>query len=205
MSSLRRLLLAQAQTTPHTELSYLRGSTTTNTSGQYINTGIGIKSTLKIELKFRVVSQSGDYGFFGGRLSGQSNLLVRFKNNTQFASDYGAARYYTSIVPSINEEITLIKDKNLTYINGILVSTANIATFSVGANVFMFMSNNNGVPSSLASGISTTDIFYCKIWDNDVLVRDFIPVLKTDGTYCMYDKVSGTYFLNQGAGSFTGA
>ena len=205
MSSLRRLLLAQVQATPHTELNYLRGSTTTTTSGQYINTGIGIKSTLKIELKFRVVSQSGDYGFFGGRLSGQSNLLVRFNNNTQFASDYGAARYYTSITPSINEEITLIKDKNLTYINGTLASTANIATFSVGANVFMFMSNNNGVPSSLASNISTTDIFYCKIWDNDVLVRDLIPVLKTDGTYCLYDKVSGTYFLNQGAGSFTGA
>ena len=46
-------------------------------------------------------------------------------------------------------------------------------------------------------------IYYCKIYDGDTLVRDFIPVLdETNQTPCLYDKVSETYFYNQGTGDF---
>lgn len=37
---------------------------------------------------------------------------------------------------------------------------------------------------------------------NDVLIGDFIPVLDWDMTPCMYDKVSGQLFYNQGTGDF---
>ena len=52
------------------------------------------------------------------------------------------------------------------------------------------------------SEISTAKIFYAKIWENDVLVRDFIPVLDEDGVPCMFDKVEGKFYYNQGTGQF---
>ena len=42
-----------------------------------------------------------------------------------------------------------------------------------------------------------------KIYENDVLVRDFIPVKrKLDDEICMYDKVTKTFFTNGGSGTF---
>lgn len=45
---------------------------------------------------------------------------------------------------------------------------------------------------------------YAKIYENDELVRHYIPVLK-NGTYCMYDQAQGKYYYNAaGVGYFTG-
>lgn len=44
-------------------------------------------------------------------------------------------------------------------------------------------------------------IKHLKLYENDILVRDFIPVRK-DTTGYMYDKVSGTLFGNKGSGDF---
>ncbi len=45
-------------------------------------------------------------------------------------------------------------------------------------------------------------IYYCKIYDDGVLVRDFIPVLDKEGTPSMYDKVEKKFYYNQGTGEF---
>ena len=44
-------------------------------------------------------------------------------------------------------------------------------------------------------------VYYLKIWDNGVLVRDFIPVRVGDVGY-MFDRVSCKLFGNQGTGQF---
>ena len=45
---------------------------------------------------------------------------------------------------------------------------------------------------------------YAKIYENDELVRHYIPVLK-NGTYCMYEQIQGKYYYNAaGVGYFTG-
>jgi len=45
-------------------------------------------------------------------------------------------------------------------------------------------------------------LFYCKIWDNDTLVRDFIPVVDSGGVACLYDKIDKKIYLNIGTGAF---
>lgn len=193
MSSLRRLLLAQAQATPHTELSYLRSS-----GGSFIDTGIKGSGNISVELKLVRGTMTS---FFGSRISA-SNATFQLLgiSATTIRSDYNNSYSETFNADQTNI-YTIKKFKNLTYLDDVLVSTHIYATFNSNLNMYLFASNQNGILSTSGTG----DIYCCKIWDNDILVRDFIPVLKTDGTYCAYDKVSGTYFLNQGAGSFTGA
>lgn len=48
---------------------------------------------------------------------------------------------------------------------------------------------------------SKVRLYYFKLTNNDVLVRDFIPVRKQLVGY-LYDKVSGQLFSNQGTGRF---
>ena len=45
-------------------------------------------------------------------------------------------------------------------------------------------------------------IYYAKIYENNNLVRDFVPVLDDNGIPCMYDKVTQQFFYNQGTGNF---
>ena len=45
-------------------------------------------------------------------------------------------------------------------------------------------------------------LFSCQIYDNGTLIRDYLPCLDKDGVACLYDKVSETYFYNQGTGEF---
>ena len=49
--------------------------------------------------------------------------------------------------------------------------------------------------------LSRSKIYYFKIWEDDVLVRNFIPVVK-DNTGYMYNKVNGQLFGNAGTGEF---
>ena len=44
-------------------------------------------------------------------------------------------------------------------------------------------------------------IYYCKIYVNDVLVKDLVPV-RIEQTGYLYDKVSGELYQNSGSGSF---
>ena len=53
-----------------------------------------------------------------------------------------------------------------------------------------------------ASNRVSMRIYSLKMWDNGVLVRDFIPVLDNNGTPCMYDKVEDKFFYNAGTGNF---
>ena len=43
----------------------------------------------------------------------------------------------------------------------------------------------------------------CAVYDNDTLIRDFVPAKKADGTIGLYDRVSGTVYTNAGTGAFT--
>lgn len=47
-----------------------------------------------------------------------------------------------------------------------------------------------------------TTCYMLQLYTKDGLVRDFVPVLDGDNVACMYDKVSGRYFYNQGEGEF---
>ena len=45
-------------------------------------------------------------------------------------------------------------------------------------------------------------IYLTKIYDNNTLVRNYIPVLDKNKRPCLFDKVSKTCFYNQGSGEF---
>lgn len=44
--------------------------------------------------------------------------------------------------------------------------------------------------------------YYLKIYEDDVLIRDYVPVKKLDNTVCLYEKLAGQYYYNNGSGSF---
>lgn len=55
------------------------------------------------------------------------------------------------------------------------------------------------------SGFESTaaKLYYCKIYVDGILVRDFYPCFDKNGVPCLYDKVDEKYYYNAGTGAFT--
>ena len=46
-------------------------------------------------------------------------------------------------------------------------------------------------------------LYSCQIYDNDTLVRDYVPCQKPDGTIGLWDDVNSVFYGNAGTGTFT--
>ena len=71
----------------------------------------------------------------------------------------------------------------------------NSATYSI----YIFFINNKG---NHPLTVNEMKLYYFKIFDNNTLVRDYIPVLDKNKRPCLFDKVSKNCFYNQGDGEF---
>ena len=81
-----------------------------------------------------------------------------------------------------------------------VVRTDTISLSNPEKTVKMFLDNR---PSGLDVLRNPLRIYDLQMWKNDILVRDYVPVLDENSVPCLYDKVSGTLFKNIGSGNFT--
>ena len=100
----------------------------------------------------------------------------------------------------LNEWYTDKYLQNKIYINGTLVATSNAPTdISWNSSRTMYLFRRNSI-SPMPSKIR---ISYAKIWENESVIKNFIPARRdSDGVLGMYDTVSNTFFTNNGTGEF---
>ena len=190
----------------------------------YINTGITAQdmSKLTVIMECKRVDENvplhdvnGAYGYLFGSSSGLGQFYMRFNNQTQYHSGeltgvntYEAkAGYYTNQL-TLTEENAIGWSEN----SGIYASARDgysNATFTytnplqsenarMPYPLYLFANNNAGAYDSGLAGIG---IYGCRIYYDNVLVRDFIPVQfydkigdKVAPSNCLYDKVTKTFF-----------
>ena len=49
-----------------------------------------------------------------------------------------------------------------------------------------------------------TRLYSAKIWDNDILIRDYVPCKNSNGEIGLYDFVNNQFYGNSGTGEFIG-
>lgn len=67
-------------------------------------------------------------------------------------------------------------------------------------NFPLFVLANNGNNTNVY--YSAAKLYFCKIYDNGLLIRDFVPCKNSSEEIGLYDLVSETFFGNDGTGSF---
>jgi uncharacterized protein YjdB len=80
------------------------------------------------------------------------------------------------------------------------VATDAIDSFTLTSPYYLGNMSKNGAPAG--TGV-TGKIYYAQIYSGDTLVADMIPVKKSDGTLCLYDKARKKYIYNAGTGTLT--
>ena len=196
------------------ELAYLEGTGT-----QYIDTGVSPTTDTGCSLDFMATSEEGTHDFcFCGigsdnwRWGGVSVCLecpdVWYQDSIQISGIMATGT--TWINYAYPSETRYVVDFNkysdgCAYVNGTLVrssiTTGNVVT---SGTIYLFAYNYStsgssyGTPWRNASG----KVYSLKLYSGETTVRDFIPVMDNNDVPCMYDKVSGQLFYNQGTGTF---
>lgn len=182
-------------------LEYIQSSGT-----QYIDTGFKPKGTTKIICDFQMVNQGTEQqGVFGSR-PGASGRFTVFTGDSTGAlqvdyDTYGALAEETSTISGLNlNNRNTIEVNNSLIINENTVKTVSAVSFTSTYNLFLFANNNVGtaqLPGSMK-------LYSFKIYDNETLVRDFVPcIVDSTGEVGLYDLVGKQFYGNAGTGIFT--
>ena len=165
----------------------------------YIDTGI-LYDNSKIEMNLTPSAIGGSLAFWGSRLGNGSDSFTLFCQGNDIYYQNGKLTYAAHQDLLIaNQNTTIVAYDGYIKVND-TVLTFTKQNFTTGVNIFLFTSAPNDYRRIAGK------IYYCKIWNSDTLVRDFIPAYRTDTKeYVMFDKVEGKFYPSFDKGyPFTG-
>ena len=177
------------------EVEFLRSN-----GKQYINSEIIASASIITEVKCK--SFVGNKCIVGMGTSANVRYQIYAGSDSQYYVRFDGVESQLGDVP-IAEVATIKLDpvaKKAT-INGIEYDIPWTGSVQDRA-LWLFARNQT---SNVTNYYSTTDMWYCKMWDGsyDNLVRDFVPCyLKSDKKPGMYDLVSNRFFPSQGTEDF---
>ena len=193
------ILKDNSTTVPQGYTKLLWAESTGNTS---IDTGIHTNQNTRVVMK--VVLRSVDAATVGGFFFGScypsiDNGIESYIYDANTATvrrvyavhnnDYAFSDPQTV---SINDTIDIDFNKNHATIksNGTLIldKTFTPKTYTSSQTLKLFSLSRQ------ANYFGMVRIYYCKIYDNDTLIRDFVPCLNSEGNAGMYDTVTGAFF-----------
>ena len=172
----------------YTELEYIQSD-----GGQYIDTLIA-PTNHYVEIKAQYTSNISNSVLLG---IGSTNFHITwYDNKWYFGTGSGESNGGASYLCTNLNTFVYGKDNQFT-INGNLIQS----NINPNANANLHLLNRPQKTTTRASA----KIYYCKIFNKSTgdLVRDFVPAKDKTNVVCLYDRVSGQYFYNQGTGSFT--
>ena len=191
--NLRNALMTGKRLPYDAEVEYLESSGT-----QWINTGYYPNNNTKLQYRCFSASSGTACGCMNG-IGWKPSFSLVFYTGVSPRWGTNANTSYTPFTWA-NVDITVEQDKDC-YLNGQLVRSYTDTQFQMQYPLIVFDRselNNNHDPYE-------GKVYYLKIFENGVLVRDYIPVRVGSGSSAvgyLYDRVSGKLFGNAGTGDF---
>lgn len=171
------------------------------TGTQYIDTGINLTSSHNLVFDgyagtgggaiCGVIATNGDYRLH--HLGDNKYRYVRRKSES--VSD---GYVFSSTTYAFDVRHVLRTDANNLYVDETLAGT--VTSYELNCDIPLYVFGVNKYNTAVPGG--TIRMYSFKIYDSATLVRDYVPALDSENVPCLYDKVSQTYFYNQGTGEF---
>ena len=192
----------------YTELAYIE-----STGTQYINTGLNYGSSNYTNLRLVADSIIGTASN-GWAVSGVGSLTCFYYgcgNNSRVVY-YGNGNSDVSTGVTFTEKRSIfdLSHKSKTF----KVTEVESGNVLLDLNITLGTPNHSAKPIYLFayydSNINVVNchgetLYGCKIYDNDALVRDFVPCINPSGAVGLYDIVGKQFYGNAGTGVFTGS
>lgn len=177
------------------EVEYLE-----STGTQWIDTGYAVTTqNVRIVSRYCFTTPSSSSTVWGANLPTDRNWM---------ANQYGGKWWFGTTSGQFGgSQPVVATDVEWTINDGIVSGTVGATSYSgtysgsvvSGYSIYLFAVNNGGQADRYNT--SFCKLFKFQLYENGVLVRDFIPV-RVGGVGYMYDRVSKRLFGNQGTGNF---
>lgn len=184
---------------------YLRLSYIQSTGTQYFDTGFKPNQNTRVMMDVEILSVSSPWdAIFGARksinvTSDPPTYCLWAFSQTEIRSDY-YNQNKTMTISNLFQRIRIDKNKNICSVGN--NTTENVdGTFQVPCNLFLLAINTNGTVDETAL-LSSAKLYSCKIYDNDFLIRDFVPVKNDEDVVGLFDFVERKFYKNSGTGAF---
>ncbi len=160
------------------------------------DTGVVPTVSTKVEAKIHTVS-SFACDLFGRRSSSSAaDRFGLYMNNSQFNAYAGNAQTGNTNYDGANKDCVIVMGAASLTLNGTEYPIGAASLGESARSIHLFYINTPESRNTVFKG----DFYYMKIWEADVLVRDFVPVAKSDGNIALLDKVQGSLYENMMSG-----
>ena len=168
---------------------------------QYIDTNVYPNQNTRVICKISGAPISNTGVIFGSRTSQTSSDRFGFLCSgegfyrTDFYNSNG--NYDTSV--NYKDFLVIDKNKFTTTLNNEKIIANPNGNFTGSYPLYLFAYNTAGT----ITASSSIKMYNCKIYDNEVLVRNFIPALRTsDKKAGLYDIVNNVFYIDNAGGNF---
>ena len=192
------VLAIAANASEITKLEYIESSGTQYVDSGFIPNG---ESTVEIAFESAVIisATSGNYPVYGAASNYNSNAFELWSLANGFCT-YGSQTYKSGFGLSANVKYVSKQAKNVLEINNQTL-TFTKQTFSAPYSLLLFATHRDD-RIAVSGSDAKLKIYFCKIYDNGTLIRDYIAAKLSDGTIGLYDKLHGLLYTNVGTGTF---
>lgn len=182
----------------YTQVEYIESHGT-----ECIDTGFKPDNNTRIILDVylnAVVAGGAEAAIFGARTAADSNGFYMFQEKSEtgnYTDGYGGT-HSKDINASGTGRHIIDKNKNKTYIDNDLMHTYSLTTFQAPVTLYIMAVNQS---SGVDERFGAIKLYSCQVYDNDVIVRYYIPCTNSTGIVGLYDTVSGAFFRDANSSS----
>ena len=184
----------------YTKLKYIE-----STGTQFIDTGVAITPNNARNIKCvidKVILSTGKYALDGTGYSVSpyfNSFYVGINASSKIAYGDGRADKVSTLTYDGTRKVFTYSGEGKVSVTGLSDISFTFTPPGASLNFFLFGYSQSATTAQKYSG----RIYSCQIYENGVLLRDYIPVLDSSGVPCLYDNVNKTFTYNSGTGSFT--
>lgn len=155
---------------------------------------------MKIEYVFNGKSQ-GKLHFGARKNAGEDGLTFGFTNQVSCYCGFGGSTLYRSCkVNTVDgSKHTVALSNEIFTIDDISQTQPERSTFKNFYDIYLFTWNNANTADDRGFSGKAYDF---RIYDRDVLIQHLVPVLDSNNTPCMFDKITQKFYYNNGTGTF---
>lgn len=173
----------------YTEISAIKSN-----GRSYIDTGVVGQSGISMEIHFKYLTLPSD-GCVCGSRNGDTRFYLCHYYDKKLCMGYGpliTSSYSTEVDYAYIWTASLKSgEQKLTRGGVTVINNTSSTTYNTNKNLYIGCCNNGGT----AQWFSKIQIYYCKIYQNGTLIRDFIPLYsKTQLVSGLYDKINNKFY-----------
>ncbi len=180
----------------YTQVEYIK-----NDANSFIDTGYKANLSTKAVIEFAVDHNqpSSNTGIFGDRVNDNIQAFyMATKTGTKLYAQFDSVARQIIVDPvyTPNQKYTSTLSKDGWYLESTLCATFNNATSFTTANSLLLFRAGTLVQSGVL-------IYKMTLYENDVIVHNYIPAKNSSNVLGMYDTVTGNFLTNAWSGSFS--